>query len=282
MSSVHLRDLKKKKNNNQKAVLITAYDYSSARIVDNCNVDCVLMGDSSAMVMLGYKSTIEISLDEIIMLSKAVRRGLTRPYFIVDMPFLSYQPSSEEAIKNCGRVLRETGCDCVKMEGDIDFLEIIGNVIKTGIPVCGHVGMTPQKYKMYNGYPVRGKNSKEARRIIESSIALEKAGIAMLIIENVPAEITSYISRKLKIPVYSIGSGTDSDGQIIVYHDILGLFPDFTPPFVKQYARIASDIEKAVNRYADDVVKIKFPQQNKITHLKREEKSKISRYFPDF
>lgn len=282
MSSIHLRDLKRKKQNNQKAVLITAYDYSSARIIDNCNVDCVLMGDSSAMVILGYESTIEISLEEIIILSKAVRRGLTRPYFIVDMPFLSYQPSSEEAIKNCGRVLRETKCDCVKMEGDLDFIDIISDVVKTGIPVCGHVGMTPQKYKIYNGYPVKGKKAIEAKRIIESAIALEKAGIAMLIIENVPAEVTAYITGKLRIPVYSIGSGTDSDGQIIVYHDILGLFPDFTPAFVKQYARLSSSIAEAVNRYADDVEKGKFPQRKKITHLKSEERKKLKSMFSDF
>ncbi len=282
MNKNRLRDLIRKKKNNQKAVLITAYDYSSARILDSCSVDAVLMGDSAAMVMLGYESTIEISLEEIIMLAKAVRRGLTIPYFIVDMPFLSYQPSMEEAIKNCGRVLKETHCDCVKMEGDLDFLDIIRGVINTGIPVCGHIGMTPQKYKIYNGYPVKGKKAKDAERIINSAIALEKAGIAMLIIENVPSEVSAYISRILKIPVYSIGSGIDTDGQIIVYHDILGLFKDFKPHFISQYEKLSTRIETAVNRYASDVINMKFPRKNKIFHLKREETEKLKHIFPDF
>ncbi len=282
MTKIRLKDLKRKKKNNEKAVLITAYDYSTARIIDKCNVDIVLMGDSAAMVMLGYESTIEISLDEIIMLSKAVRRGLTNPYFIVDMPFLSYQPSEEEAIKNCGKILKETKCDCVKMEGDLDFVKIIRSVINVGIPVCGHIGMTPQKYKLYNGYPIKGKTAKEAKIIIESAIALEKAGIVMLIIENTPDEISSYITKILKIPVYTIGSGINCDGQIIVYHDILDLFEDFKPRFIKIYDHIGERIKKAINKYSLDVQQGKFPQKSKTPHLKFEEKQKLRKMFPDF
>ncbi|MFO8061903.1 MAG: 3-methyl-2-oxobutanoate hydroxymethyltransferase [bacterium] len=276
------KKLLKKKKNNQKAVLITAYDYAAAKIIDDCDVDAVLMGDSAAMVALGYESTIEISLDEIIMLGKAVRRGLTKPYYIVDMPFLSYQPSREEAIKNCGRVLRETKCDSVKMEGGSEYLDIIKSVIDTGIPVCGHVGMTPQRFKVYNGYPVKGQSHEEAVRIIKDAIELEKAGISMLIIENVPDRISSYITETLRVPVYSIGCGTETDGQIIVYHDILEMFEGFKPRFVKIYGHISKNIKKAVSDYAGDVRHGKFPQKKSIPHLKEPEKKKIRELFPDF
>jgi len=276
------KKLIKKKKNNQKAVLITAYDYAAAKIIDDCDVDAVLMGDSAAMVALGYESTIEISLDEIVMLGKAVRRGLTKPYYIVDMPFLSYQPSREEAIKNCGRVLRETKCDSVKMEGGSEYLDIIKAVIDTGIPVCGHVGMTPQRYKVYNGYPVKGQSHEEAVGIIKDAIELEKAGISMLIIENVPDRISSYITETLRVPVYSIGCGTETDGQIIVYHDILEMFEGFKPRFVKIYGHISKNIKKAVSNYAGDVRHGKFPQKKSIPHLKETEKKKIRELFPDF
>ena len=277
MSKVHLRDLYNKKKNNQKAVLITAYDFSSAKVIDQCDVDIVLMGDSAGMVMLGYESTIEMTLDEIIMLAKAVRRGLERAYYIVDMPFLSYQPSAEAAIRSCGTVLKETGCDCVKMEGGLEHLDIIKSVIDCGIPVCGHVGMMPQRNRDYDGYPVRGKTAEQAEYIIKSSQALQEIGAKMLIIESVPEQISSYLKKNLKIPVYTIGSGTDSDGQIIVLHDILGAYPVFKPRFIKQYDDFIERMSKAVNAYAKDVKAGNFPPKKSIPKMDAEEFKKLSK-----
>lgn len=263
---VTYKDLLEKKNNNCKAVLVTAYDFSIASIVDNCKVDVVLVGDSASMVMLGNPSTLDISVDEMIVFGKAVRRGLKRAYMLMDMPFLSYQPSKRDAIKNCGRVLKETHCDGVKMEGGIVMIDRIKAVIDSGIPVCGHIGMKPQSYKIYGGYPVLGEDSNEAANIIKDGVALEKAGANMIIVENTVDGITEYLSKNLKIPVYSIGSGCDSDGQIVVINDILGMYKKFVPRFAKKYADISKSIEIAVNRYADDVVKKKFPEKSKIPH----------------
>ncbi len=276
---VNLKDLYKKKQNNQKAVLITAYDYSSAKIIDNCDIDIVLTGDSAAMVMLGYKTTLEISLDEMIMLARSVRRGIKKSYFIVDMPFMSYQISKRDARKNCGKVLKKTQCDCVKMEGGLEIIDIIKSVIDIGIPVCGHIGMQPQKYKLYNGYPVMGKTAKDAEEIIKTGFALEQVGANMLIIENVTSEVSKFLSENLKIPVYTIGSGTESDGQIIVYHDILGLYPDFKPRFIKQYENLQKRISIAINKYAIDVRNSNFPQKKTIPHLSKDEIKKLKNIY---
>lgn len=273
--STKLKDLVLKKQNNQKAVLITAYDFSSAAVIDKCGVDAVLVGDSASMVVFGHSTTLDITLDEIIMLAKGVRRGTTNSYLIVDMPFLSYQPSNRDAVKNCGRVLVETHCNAVKMEGGRDYLARISAVIKAGIPVCGHIGMRPQMSKIYGGFPVKGLTADDAYEIVEDAIALEKAGIAMLIIENVPDEISSLITKMLKIPVYSIGSGTGTDGQIIVFHDILGLYTKFKPRFVKLYEHLALRIEKAVKAYASDVKLLKFPQKSKTPHMEKGEYKKL-------
>jgi len=269
--SVKLRDLIKKKENNQKAVLITAYDFSSAAILDKCQIDVVLVGDSASMVIFGHASTLDISLDEMIMLSKGVRRGITNPYMIVDMPFMSYQPSNRDAVKNCGKVLVETHCNAVKMEGGRDYISRISSVVKAGIPVCGHIGMRPQMYKQYEGYPVKGLKADEAEDIVKDAIALQKAGICMLIIENVPDELSSIITKLLKIPVYSIGSGSHTDGQVIVFHDILGLYTRFKPRFIRLYEHLAKRIEIAVNKYSTDVQSGVFPVKSKVPHMEKKE-----------
>lgn len=277
MNKVRLKDLYNKKKNNEKAVLITAYDFSSAKTIDECDVDIILMGDSAAMVMLGYQSTIEVTLDEIIVLSKAVRRGVSRAYYIVDMPFLSYQPSAEDAIRNCGRVLKETGCDSVKMEGGLEHIDIIRAVMDCGIPVCGHLGMLPQRYRDYGGYPVIGKDAEHAEYIIKSAEALQETGIKMLIVESIPSEITKYLRETLHIPVYAIGSGTDADGQIIVLHDILGAYPVFKPRFIKQYDNFIERMSKAVNAYAKDVKAGHFPPRKSIPKMNPGEFKKLSK-----
>jgi len=264
---VKYRDLLEKKKNKRKAVLVTAYDYSTASAVERCKVDVVLVGDSASMVMMGNRSTLEIGLDEMITFSKGVRKALKTPYMIVDMPFMSYQPSKRDAIRNCGRVMKETRCDAVKMEGGREMADRIKAVIDSGIPVCGHIGMKPQSFKKYGGYPVMGFADDEALSIIDDGRVLQSAGAEMIIVENVVENVTEYLAESLSIPVYSIGSGTGSDGQIVVINDILGLYTDFTPKFIKRYADISKEIERAVNAYADDVVNSKFPQKSKVPRL---------------
>ncbi|MDD3803402.1 MAG: 3-methyl-2-oxobutanoate hydroxymethyltransferase [bacterium] len=264
---IKYRDLLEKKSNNRKAVLVTAYDYSTASVIEKCRIDIVLVGDSASMTMLGNRSTLEITLDEMITFSKGVRKAIKSPYMIVDMPFMSYQPSKRDAIKNCGRVMKETRCDAVKMEGGRELIDRIKAVIDSGIPVCGHIGMKPQSYKKYGGYPVMGFNEEEAIQIIMDGETLEKAGVEMIIIENTVDLVTKYLKENLRIPVYSIGSGTQSDGQIVVLNDILGLYSDFTPRFIDRYAQLSKVIEDAVNRYSDDVVKSKFPKKKKIPRM---------------
>ncbi|HAV91888.1 TPA: 3-methyl-2-oxobutanoate hydroxymethyltransferase [candidate division WOR-3 bacterium] len=272
---IKYKDLLEKKKNNRKAVLVTAYDYSMAKVLEKCRVDAVLVGDSASMVMLGNNSTLEISLDEMIVFSKGVRKGLKTPYLIVDMPFMSYQPSRRDAIKNCGRVMKETRCDAVKMEGGRELIDRIKAVIDSGIPVCGHIGMKPQSFKKYGGYPIMGYNEEEALSIIRDGIALEKAGAEMIIIESTVDLVTKYLKENLSIPVYSIGSGRESDGQIVVVNDIIGFYSDFVPRFINVYENISGRIENAVNRFSADVEKGRFPQDKKIPKMSKEEFKKI-------
>lgn len=272
---VKYRDLLEKKKNNRKAVLVTAYDYSMAKVLEKCRVDAVLVGDSASMVMLGNNSTLEITLDEMIVFSKGVRKGLKTPYLIVDMPFMSYQPSRRDAIKNCGRVMKETRCDAVKMEGGRELIDRIKAVIDSGIPVCGHIGMKPQSFKKYGGYPIMGYNEEEALSIIRDGIALEKAGAEMIIIESTVDLVTKYLKENLSIPVYSIGSGRESDGQIVVVNDIIGFYSDFVPRFINVYENISGRIENAVNKFSADVEKGRFPQDKKIPKISKEEFKKI-------
>ena len=272
---IKYKDLLEKKINNRKAVLVTAYDYSMAKIIEKCRVDIVLVGDSASMVMLGNNSTLEISLDEMIVFSKGVRKGLKTPYMIVDMPFMSYQPSKRDAIKNCGRVMKETRCDGVKMEGGRELIDRIKAVIDSGIPVCGHIGMKPQSFKKYGGYPIMGYNEEEALSIIRDGIALEKAGAEMIIIENTVDLVTKYLKENLSIPVYSIGSGIESDGQIVVINDILGMYSDFVPRFIKKYCDLSHEIEKAVNKYSQDVSNENFPMKRSIPRISKAEFNKV-------
>ncbi|MGE3062526.1 MAG: 3-methyl-2-oxobutanoate hydroxymethyltransferase [bacterium] len=271
---IKYKDLLEKKKNNRKAVLVTAYDYSTASALEKCSIDAVLVGDSASMVMLGNKSTLEITLDEMIVFSKGVRKGLKTPYMIVDMPFMSYQPSKRDAIRNCGRVLKETGCDAVKMEGGIELIDRIGAVIDAGIPVCGHIGMKPQSYKKYGGYPVMGYKEEELISIIKDGIALEKVGAEMIIIENAVDLVTEYLTKNLLIPVYSIGSGTKSDGQIVVINDILGMYSDFVPRFIKKYCDLSVEIKKAVDRYSKDVLEESFPIKKSIPRILKKDFNK--------
>ncbi|MEO0288130.1 MAG: 3-methyl-2-oxobutanoate hydroxymethyltransferase [candidate division WOR-3 bacterium] len=269
IEKITYKELLRKKKNNEKAVLVTAYDYSIASVVNDSLVDVVLVGDSASMVMMGNPSTLDICLDEMIVFGKSVRRAIKKQYLIFDMPFLTYQISKSEAIKNCGRALKETRSDAVKMEGGKEIIDRIKAVVDAGIPVCGHIGMKPQSYKKYGGYPILGNDEEEITQIIEDGLELQKAGVLMVIVENTTDLVVKFLKENLKIPVYSIGSGIDSDGQIVVINDIIGLYSRFTPRFIKRYENISKRIFDALNRYADDVKKGKFPQKNKIPKTDR-------------
>lgn len=264
MEKITYKILLEKKNNGQKAVLVTAYDYSIASIVNNSSIDIVLIGDSASMVMMGNSSTLDITLDEMIVFGKSVRKAIKKQYLIFDMPFLTYQVSKSMAIKNCGRALKETKVDAVKMEGGCEIIDRIKAVIDAGIPVCGHIGLQPQSYKKYGGYPVLGNDQEEILKIVKDGYELQKAGVLMLIVENTTDLVVKYLKENLKIPVYSIGSGTESDGQIVVINDIIGLYSKFTPRFITKYEDISKRIEMALERYASDVRNSRFPKKNKI------------------
>lgn len=255
--------LQRKKEKNAKIVSITSYDYPTAILADEAGVDIILVGDSIAMTVFGYENTLEVTMEEMISHTKAVVRGAkdaTGHSFVVgDMPYMSYQPSNEIAIHNAGRFMRETGCDAVKLEGGIRMAERVKAIVRAGIPVMGHIGLTPQNISQLGGYKVQGKTIEAAKQLIEDALALQEEGAFSIVLEAMPAILAKNITQKLSIPTIGIGSGPYTDGQVIVLHDILSLFRGFTPKFVKRYANIGDEIFKAISQYREDVQEGIFP-----------------------
>ncbi|MDA8162307.1 MAG: 3-methyl-2-oxobutanoate hydroxymethyltransferase [Desulfobacteraceae bacterium] len=258
-SIVTIPDLKKKAVTGEKIVMLTAYDYSFARFVDEADIDIILVGDSLGMTILGYDSTVSVTMDEMLHHAKAVRRGVKRAFIVADMPFLSYQVSEEDAVRNAGRFLKEAGCHGVKLEGGVDMAQVIKRVVKAGIPVMGHIGLTPQTVTALGGYKVQGKDAESAGRLVEDALAVEDAGAFAIVLECIPAGLAGLISQKLSIPTIGIGAGLDCDGQVLVVSDILGLFERFVPRFAKQYVNLAPQIRQAINDYAAEVREGRFP-----------------------
>lgn len=252
-------DLRIKKTNNEKITMLTAYDYPIASALDSIGIDTILVGDSLGMVVLGYENTVPVTMDEMIHHCRAVKRGIKYALLIGDMPFLSYQISFEEARRNAGRFLKEGGCDAVKLEGGLEMTDTVKSIVDIGIPVVGHIGLTPQTAGSLGGFKVQGKDIKSAKYQLDSAIALEKAGACMIVLECVPDGLAKLITGKLSIPTIGIGAGSDCDGQVLVTNDLLGLFPKFVPKFVKKYADIYPEIETAVKQYIDEVTTGKFP-----------------------
>ncbi|MDP6419166.1 MAG: 3-methyl-2-oxobutanoate hydroxymethyltransferase [Candidatus Krumholzibacteria bacterium] len=250
----------KMKDRGEKIVALTAYDYPSARILDRAGVDLILVGDSAANVVLGYDSTLPVSMDEMLMLSSAVVRGCHRALVVSDMPFLSYQISPEQALENAGRFIRESGAGAVKLEGGRRSVPAISKIVETGIPVMGHLGLTPQSYLQMGGYRIQGKESREAELLVEEALALEEAGIFALVLEGIPWTLARHISGKLRIPTIGIGAGAETDGQVLVLHDMLGLEAGDLK-FVKRYADLGKDLQKAVEDYAREVRQGQFPAE---------------------
>ncbi len=270
-----LAKLQGKKNNGEKITMLTAYDYSAATLVDQAGIDTILVGDSLGNVMLGYDSTVPVTMDDMIHHCKAVSRAVKNGFIIGDMPFMSYQVSIEKAIENAGRFLKEAYCDSVKLEGGTDMAPTVKAIVKAGIPVCGHIGLTPQTATMLGGYKVQGKDAESARKLLQSAKDLENAGAFMIVFECIPDTLAARITREVNIPTIGIGAGADCDGQVLVYHDILGLYERFTPKFVKQYLKLAPMIKEALMQYKSDVEKGEFPGPDNVFKMDQEEADRI-------
>lgn len=254
-----VKSFQEAKDNNRKISMLTAYDYSMAKIVDAAGIDSVLVGDSLGMVFQGNESTLPVTLDEMIYHTKAVVRGVKNALVVADMPFLSYHVSKEEAVRNAGRMIKEGGAEAVKMEGGTLFSETIKAVVDAQIPVMGHIGLTPQSVNAFGGFKVQGKDEQSAKRIWEDAKLLEEAGVFAITLECIPDKLAQLITKSLRIPTIGIGAGKSCDGQVLVINDMLGMFSDFVPRFVKQYAKLNTEITAAVQDYMAEVREGDFP-----------------------
>lgn len=252
-------DFRRKKESGEKITLLTAYDHPMAWLIDSAGIDAVLVGDSVGMVMLGYDSTVPVTMDEMIHHSKAARRGVKRAFLIGDMPFMSYQASDEEAVRNAGRFLKEAGCEAVKIEGGREVSSRVRAMTDAGIPVLGHIGLTPQSVSKLGGYRVQGTDTDSAERLIEDAAALEEAGCFALILECVPVRLAKKITSGLGIPTIGIGAGKHCDGQALVTHDVVGYFDRFTPKFVKRYAEVNRTMLEAIKAFKNEAESGAFP-----------------------
>ncbi|MBU1894744.1 MAG: 3-methyl-2-oxobutanoate hydroxymethyltransferase [Candidatus Omnitrophica bacterium] len=254
-------DFQRKKYEDKPITMLTAYDCTMARIIDSAGIDAILVGDSLGMVVVGYESTIPVTMDEMLHHAKAVKRGITKAFLIGDMPFMSYQISNEDAVRNAGRFVKEAGCEAVKIEGGKEIIPRIKAIIDAGIPVLAHIGLTPQSVSKLGGYKVQGKTAESAAKLIADAASLEKAGCFAIVLECVPAQLASKITNKLNIPTISIGAGKECSGQVLVTNDIVGYFDKFVPKFVKQYVKIHDSISKAVSSFKEDVESRSFPDE---------------------
>jgi 3-methyl-2-oxobutanoate hydroxymethyltransferase len=272
---VTIQDLLAKKKEGKKITMLTAYDFAIGSFVDQSGIDMILVGDSGGMVVLGYDSTVPVTMEEMIHFSKAVRRGVRYAYLVGDMPFMSYNINREEAIKNAGRFIKEAGCDAVKLEGGLEVAETVRAIVLAGIPVMAHIGLTPQTAGQLGGFKVQGKDAASAQRLLDSALALEEAGACSIVMECIPDKLAGLISKTLKIPTIGIGAGPECDGQVLVTNDLLGLFERFTPKFVKQYIKLFPMIKEAVEAYRKDVEAGKFPGPEHSFVMEAKELSRI-------
>ena len=256
VTTLTLQEMKKTGN---KIAMATAYDYPSARIADEAGMDIILVGDSLGMVVLGYENTLRVTLEEMIHHGKAVVRGSKRALVVIDLPFMTYQVSREEAVRNAGRAVQETGAPAVKLEGGADMAKTVGRIVRAGIPVVGHIGLTPRSVGQLGGYYVQGKDEKNAKQLIKDALALQDAGACSVVLEAVPWQLAQLITEQLDIPTIGIGAGVYCDGQVLVYHDILGLQTEIRPKFVKQYGAFFTPMTEAMRSYINEVRGAAFP-----------------------
>ncbi len=260
-----------KKRKRQPISMLTAYDYPTALAMDQAGVDSILVGDSLGMVVLGYENTLPVTMEDMLHHCKAVSRGAKSALLIGDMPFMSYQLSPQEALRNAGRFLQEAGMDAIKLEGGKERLDAIRLIVSAGIPVMGHLGLTPQSVHQLGGFRAQAKLASAAKDLLEEAHLLQKSGCFSLVLESIPAKLATYISGQLDIPTIGIGAGAGCDGQVLVTHDMLGLFDRFTPRFVKKYANLHGDLQRAFGEYITDVENREFPAQEHSVEMKEEE-----------
>jgi 3-methyl-2-oxobutanoate hydroxymethyltransferase len=256
---VTILDLENKKERGEPITMLTAYDYPTGLLVDQAGIDIILVGDSLAMVVLGHENTVAVTMDEMLHHCKAVARGAKYPLLVGDMPFMSYQVDEKEAVRNAGRFLKEGGMDVIKLEGGCDMVHTVRAIVDAGIPVMGHIGLTPQTISKLGGYRVQGKDVATAKALLDDAWALESAGAFSLILEAIPNPVAKLITERVTIPTIGIGAGPDCDGQVLVIHDLIGLFDRFVPKFVKQYANVFPAIVEALESYRDEVIAGTFP-----------------------
>jgi len=247
------------KENREKITMATAYDYASAKVADEAGIEMILVGDSLGMVVLGYENTLSVTLNEMIHHGKAVVRGAKRAMVVIDMPFMTYQVTKEEALRNAGRAVQETGAPVVKLEGGEEMAKTVEKIVRAGIPVVGHIGLTPQSVGQMGGFVVQGKSERMARQLLKDALALEDAGACAVVLEGIPWQLGQLITEKITIPTIGIGAGVYCDGQVLVYHDILGLQTELRPKFVKQFGQFYNPMVDAMRAYAKEVKAATFP-----------------------
>lgn len=253
--------LAKAKQEGRKISMLTCYDYTTACIMEKAGIDCILIGDSLGMTILGYKDTLSVTMEDMIHHTRAVSRGLDNTFLIADMPFLSYQTSIYDAVLNAGRLVKEGHAQAVKLEGGAKVCEQIEAITKADIPVCAHIGLTPQSINSFGGFKVQGKNLNQAKQLIEDALAVEKAGAFMVVLECVPAKLASIVSKKLHIPTIGIGAGAGCDGQVLVYQDMLNMFDGLKPKFVKHFANVGEEMKNAFIKYDEEVKAGVYPSE---------------------
>jgi len=266
-----ITQLAKKVGQGHKLTMLTAYDYPLASLVDEAGIDMILVGDSLGMVVLGYEDTLAVTMDDMVRHTQAVVRGAKRALVVADLPFLSYQTSVEDAVRNSGRLLQEGGAQAVKLEGGFHMLPAIEKLVASGIPVMGHLGLTPQSVNQMGGFAIQGREAQGAQRILEEALAIQEAGAFSLVLEGVPWQLAQLVTDKLTIPTIGIGAGPHCSGQVLVTYDILGLFDRFTPKFVKEYANLRETIGTALVAYREDVLSGSFPAQEHSFSMKQEQ-----------
>ncbi len=255
------------KQSGEKITMLTAYDYSTARLIDSCGVNAILVGDSLGMVMLGYENTLRVTMEDMLHHTKAVARGAENAFVVADMPFMSYQVSVEDAVRNAGRLMQDGCAHAVKLEGGVSVAEQIAAIVRAGIPVVGHIGMTPQSVNAFGGFKVQGKDLDRARSIIEDALRVEAAGACAVVLECIPSPLAALITEQLSIPTIGIGAGAACDGQVLVYQDMLGMYSDFTPKFVKRFENVGDVMKAAFTSYIDAVRAGAFPEEQHGFHM---------------
>jgi 3-methyl-2-oxobutanoate hydroxymethyltransferase len=259
LKKVTINTLRKMKQGGERITMLTAYDAAFARLFDRAGIDVLLVGDSLGMVVQGHRTTVHVTMDQMVYHCAMVARGVERAHLVGDLPFGSYQGSLDEAVRNAVRLVAEGHVEGVKLEGGVDYADVVERIVRAGVPVMGHIGLTPQSVHKLGGYVVQGRGEEKARKLLDDAKALEEAGCSSLVLEMIPAPLASAITRSIGIPTIGIGAGIECDGQVLVCYDLLGMNPEFQPRFVKRYAELAATIEQAASRYRDEVRAGEFP-----------------------